>query len=167
MCERRFLLETFPPGLERNAQHLQITDNYIHNTTLKLRKIRVPHTREKSWSLTQFVLPTDGDSSRIAKVRMQLSPAEYEVLSVFEGNEVRKNRFEYVFEDRVFTVDLYLGPLWGLLLARINENEATSCEHIAIPTFAASEITENPLFSGASLAQLTIEEVRKAVASKS
>ncbi len=159
--ERRFLLNKFPPGLERNAPHLQITDNYLTNTRLRLRKIRVPETRERRWLLTQVLHPVKGDQAQIVKVNMWLSPEEYEVLSVFEGNEVRKNRFNYEYEGRAFTVDLYLGALWGLLIAHTSVEDDATVDQTFLPVFAVADITNKAMFSGPNLAELTIEEVRR------
>jgi CYTH domain-containing protein len=159
--ERRFLLNEFPPGLERNAPHLQITDNYLTNTRLRLRKIRVPETRERRWLLTQVLHPIEGDQAQSVKVDMWLSPAEYEVLSIFEGNEVRKNRFKYEHEGQAFTVDLYLGALWGLLIAHTSIEGDAAVDQTSLPVFAVADITNKPMFTGPNLAELTIEEVRR------
>ena len=39
--ERRYLLQDLPEGLTRVDPHLQITDNYISGTRLRIRKVRV------------------------------------------------------------------------------------------------------------------------------
>ena len=39
--ERRYLLQDLPEGLSRADHHLQITDNYITGTRLRLRKVRI------------------------------------------------------------------------------------------------------------------------------
>jgi CYTH domain-containing protein len=159
--ERRFLLNAFPPGLERNSPHLQLTDNYITNTRLRLRKIRVPETKERRWLLTQVIHPAPEDLSQTIKVNTWLSAQEYEVLSIFEGNETRKNRFAYKHEGREYTVDLYLGPLWGLLIAKTTIELDLTSDPAPMPEFAKVEITNEPLFTGPKLADRTIEEIRK------
>ena len=42
--ERRYLLQDLPEGLTRASPHVQITDNYITGTRLRLRKVRDPRT---------------------------------------------------------------------------------------------------------------------------
>lgn len=158
-CERRFLLHDFPPGLLNNSKHIQIKDNYISNTRLRLRKIRVPETRERSWLLSQK-LHQPGELSNSVDVYMSLSPLEYEVLSVFEGNEVRKNRYPYEHEGRPYSVDFYLGALWGLLIAKTSVAPEENIHSIAKPDFAIADISDDPMFSGPRLAELTIEEIR-------
>src|SRR2546423_12313657 len=91
--ERRFLLRDLPEGLTRASEHVQIWDNYITNTRLRLRKIRLPQTRQWITKLTQKYAPAPEDFSRTVITNIYLSAVEYEVLSVFEGNEIRKNRY--------------------------------------------------------------------------
>jgi hypothetical protein len=100
--ERRFLLRELPEGLTRASEHLQIWDNYITNTRLRLRKIRVPQTKEYTWKLTQKFAPAPPDFSRTIITNIYLTEYEYEVLSVFEGNEIRKNRYPYEHEGRAY-----------------------------------------------------------------
>ena len=38
--ERRYLLQDLPEGMTRASPHLQITDNYLTGTRLRLRKVR-------------------------------------------------------------------------------------------------------------------------------
>jgi len=92
---------------------------------------------------------------------MWLTPEEYEVLSVFEGNEVRKNRFNYEHEGQAFTVDLYLGALWGLLIAHMSVDNDAAVDQTLLPEFAVADITNKAMFTGPNLAELTIEEVRR------
>jgi CYTH domain-containing protein len=158
--ERRFLLEDFPPGLPRNASHIQIKDNYVTNTRLRLRKIRVPETKERSWSLTQKCRVDDNELSQTAESVIWLSPEEYEVLRVFEGNEIRKNRYPYEHDGRNYSVDFYLGALWGLLIAKTELSENESTNDFPIPDFAIADVTDDPMFSGPQLVELTIEQIR-------
>ena len=90
--ERRYLLRELPPGLRTSDPHAQITDNYLTNTRLRLRKSRWPATNEWTLKLTQKYAPSPPDFSRTLITSIYLSEEEYEVLSVFEGNELRKNR---------------------------------------------------------------------------
>ncbi len=107
--ERRFLLRELPPGLRPHDPHVQIFDNYVTDTRLRLRKMRAPAAREWTWKLTQKFAPDAGDLSRTLITNIYLSQYEYEVLSVFEGNEVRKNRYPYEHEGRAYSIDLFLG----------------------------------------------------------
>src|SRR5206468_11532532 len=113
--ERRYLLQDLPEGLTRADHHLQITDNYITGTRLRLRKVRDPRTNKWTVKFTQKFAPNPQDLSRTVITNTYLNANEYEVLSIFEGNEIRKNRYSLEFEGRKFSIDMFLGDLLGLV----------------------------------------------------
>ena len=158
--ERRFLLRELPEPLTRASKHVQIWDNYITNTRLRLRKIRVPETKEYKWKLTQKFAPDVEDLSRTVITNTYLSRAEYEVLSVFEGNEIRKNRYPFEHEGRIFGIDLFLGALWGLILAETSFETDEEMESLTQPPFAFMDVTNDPMFAGGSLVKLSFEDLK-------
>jgi len=162
--ERRFVLRGLPPGLELTHPHTQIFDNYVTATRLRLRKIRVPERREWVWKLTQKFAPDAGDLSRTLITNIYLSQYEYELLSVFEGNELRKNRYPYEHEGRRYSVDIFLGALHGLVLAEIEFETDEEMRDFQAPPFAALEVTNEEMFTGARLVELTAERVREELA---
>ena len=104
--ERRYLLRTLPQGLALADPHFQITDNYITATRLRLRKARWVQTNEWTLKLTQKHTPAPPDFPRTLITTIYLDEAEYEVLSVFEANELRKNRYPFEHEGRTYSVDV-------------------------------------------------------------
>jgi CYTH domain-containing protein len=158
--ERRYLLRDFPPGLERTAAHQQIFDNYITNTNLRLRKVRDPHKREWTWKLTQKFAPDPQDFARTIVTSICLTQYEYETLAVFEGNEIRKNRYPYEHEGRAYAVDVFLGTLWGLILAETDFTTDEELRAFAPPPFAVLDVTDDELFTGGRLVHLTSDEIR-------
>jgi CYTH domain-containing protein len=164
--ERRYLLRELPPGLKLSDPHTQITDNYVTGTRLRLRKVRDPRTNEWTLKLTQKHAPAPPDFSRALITNMYLSPYEYEVLSVFEGNELRKNRYPYEHEGRTYAVDLFLGPLRGLILAETDFDDDAEMDAFPTPSFAHLDVTRDELFTGARLVELTAEEIRGALAGR-
>src|ERR1700745_1929761 len=84
--ERRYLLSDLPEGLTRADHHLQITDNYITGTRLRIRKVRDPQTNKWVVKFTQKFAPDPADLSRTIITNIYLNPREAETLSVFEAN---------------------------------------------------------------------------------
>jgi CYTH domain-containing protein len=165
--ERRFLLRALPDGLSVTDHHLQIFYNNITGTRLRRRTIRVPATREWTWKLTQkFAPPGDAagappDYSRTVITNIYLSEYEYETFSVFEGNELRKNRYPYVHEGRTYSVDVFLGALHGLILAEIEFATDEEMQALAVPSFAALEVTNEEMFTGGKLVDSTADAIRE------
>lgn len=159
--ERRFLLRELPPGLSVTNQHAQITDNYITGTRLRLRKSRWVPTNEWTLKLTQKFTPAPPDFSRTLITSIFMNQYEYEVFSVFEGNELRKNRYPYEHEGRLYSVDVFLGALRGLILAETDFEADEEMDAFPLPPFALLDVTRDEMFTGARLVETSFEEIKK------
>jgi len=158
--ERRYLLQDLPAGLSRASDHVQITDNYMTGTRLRLRKVRDPQTNKWTVKFTQKFAPNPQDLSRTVITNTYLNANEYEVLSIFEGNEIRKNRYNLEFEGRKFSIDMFLGDLLGLVLAELSFETDEDMDNFPSPPFALADVTNNETFSGGRLCFLTFDDIR-------
>ena len=161
--ERRYLLQDLPAGMTRADPHLQITDNYITGTRLRIRKVRDPKTNKWTVKFTQKFAPDPRDLSRTVVTNTYLNALEAELLSVFSANEIRKNRYYFEFEGRKFSVDMFLGDLFGLVLAEIGFETDEEMKLFPKPQFALADVTNNEVFSGGRLSELTFEDIREEV----
>ena len=164
--ERRYLLADLPEGLTRADPHLQITDNYITGTRLRLRKVREPRTNKWTVKFTQKFAPDPEDLSRTIITNTYLNALEAETLSVFNSNEIRKNRYYFDFEGRKFAADMFLGELFGLVLAEVTFDTDEELDRFAKPAFALADVTNDPMFAGGRLCELTFAEVRQHIAER-
>jgi CYTH domain-containing protein len=156
------LVEGLPEPLERKSSHLQLFDNYIHETRLRLRSVRVPETKE--WTLLlqkRYPAGEYGAEWRIEQI--ELTTSEYEHFKPFEGNEIRKNRYFEEFDGRRFEFDVYLGPLWGLNRTRVEFVSREEMESFTPPAFTIVEITDVPFFDDANLVNCKFEDVQAEV----
>ncbi|MGH9947358.1 MAG: hypothetical protein ACRD6X_09175 [Pyrinomonadaceae bacterium] len=161
---RTYLIDALPEPLTRASRHLQIFDNYITNTRMRLRSIRTPETKAWTYLLQQSIRLETPKGLRSKSAEMHLDEAEHAQLEIFEGNEIRKNRYFHEFDSRMFAFDVYLGTLWGVNRTRIDfENEKDLLE-FRPPPFAVFEITNERFFDDANLVNETLESVREAVA---
>lgn len=158
--ERRYLLQDLPPGLSRTDPHLQITDNYITGTNLRLRKVRDPRTNKWTVKFTQKFAPNPQDLSRTVITNIYLNALEAETLSVFDANEIRKNRYPFQFEGKKFGIDMFLGDLFGLVLAEVSFDSDEELRSYPQPPFALADITNNVVFTGGHLSQVTFASIR-------
>jgi len=161
--ERRYLLQDLPEGLTRASPHLQITDNYITGTRLRLRKLRNPQTNKWTVKLTQKFAPNNEDLSRTVITNIYLNALEVEMLAVSDANEIRKNRYPFEFAGRQFSVDMFLGDLFGLVLAEVSFATDEELKDYAKPSFAIAEVTNNELFTGGKLCQISFADIREAI----
>lgn len=161
---RTFLVHGLPEPLTRASSHLQIFDNYIPGTRLRLRSVRVPETKEWTISLQQRFPLHEGDGSEWKVAEIHLNNAEYEHFKMFEGNEIRKNRYFHEFDGKMFAFDVYLGPLWGLNRARVEFDTREELLAYDPPPFAIFEVTNDPFFFDDNLYHRKFEEIQGEVA---
>jgi CYTH domain-containing protein len=159
--ERRFLLNDLPAGLARTDPHLQITDSYITETRMRIRKVRDPKTNKWTVKFTQKFAPDPTDLSRTIITNIYLTALEADTLSVFEANEIRKNRYYIDFEERRYSVDMFLGDLFGLVLAETSFETDKEMREFQTPSFALADVTHNEIFTGGQLCQLTFADIQK------
>jgi CYTH domain-containing protein len=162
--ERRYLLQDLPEGLSRADPHVQITDNYITGTRLRIRKVREPRTNKWTVKFTQKFAPNPQDFSRTIITNTYLNALEAETLSMFDANEIRKNRYRFEYDGRKFSVDMFLGNLFGLVLAEVGFETDEELDSFTKPPFAIADVTNNELFTGGRLCELTFEDIREEIA---
>lgn len=161
--ERRYLLQDLPEGLTRADHHLQITDNYITGTRLRIRKVRDPKTNKWIVKFTQKFAPDTADLSRTIITNIYLNAIEAETLSLFDANEIRKNRYPFPFEGREFSIDMFLGDLFGLVMAEVSFETDEDLDNFPKPPFAIADVTNNEIFSGGKLSELMFEDIRNEI----
>jgi CYTH domain-containing protein len=160
---RLFLVEALPAPLTPASSHLQIFDNYITGTRLRLRNVRVPETKEWTYLLQQRLRLHEGDLSCMKVAEIHLNEAEHTQLETFDGNEIRKNRYFHEFDARSFAFDIYLGALWGLNRARVDFQSDDELRAFRPPPFAIFEVTYESFFDDANLVYRKFEDVQEAV----
>ena len=149
--EYRYLVQTLPQGLE-NCSYVDIEDLYIENTTMRLRCMRKENGELRDLKLTQkFVEPGAPPTERVITT-MYFTEDEYAYLrSVFTGAWLRKRRYEYMFENRQYGIDVFDGELKGLVLAEIETRE-----ELILPEFAVRDVTDDIRFTGGVLVRSTM-----------
>lgn len=155
---RIFLLEHLPEPLTRADAHLQIFDNYVENTRLRLRSVRVPETKEWNRFLQQR-FATDETAAHWKIAEIHLNETEHQLFEQFEGREIRKNRYFYESDGKQIEIDVFLGNLWGLNLARVCFETLDALWEFKFP-FAVLEVTGERLFDGENLVSQTFADVQ-------
>jgi CYTH domain-containing protein len=160
---RLFLVERLPDPLTPASSHLQIFDNYIAGTRIRLRQIRDPYS--KSWTrILQQRFPFDETHGTVSKIaEMYLNDAEYAVFERFEGREIRKNRYFHEIDRVSVAFDVFLGPLWGLNTARVDFETLEALQNYSPPPSFIFEVSNDPFFAGESLVTKSFDDVRQEV----
>ena len=162
---RLFLVEALPEPLTPASSHLQLFDNYILDTRIRLRKIRIPSTNV--WTrILQQRFPFDEDHGTVTKLaEIYLNDAEYAAFERFEGREIRKNRYFHEIDNVSVAFDIFLGPLWGLNTARVDFEKAEAMESYIPPPIFVFEVSNDPFFAGENLVDKKFADVQAHVQS--
>lgn len=158
VIKRIFLIERLPEPLTPADEHLQIFENYIGGTRLRLKSERRPSTDERRRLLEQRERIGSGVWSVSS---IQLDEAEYSVFKPFRGREIRKNRYFYQPGDVCYEIDVFLGDLWGLNTAAVEFAAIDDSRGFREPGFSLLELTDREFFEGGNLVDRSFEDVRE------
>lgn len=158
-----FLVESLPEPLTAASSHLQIFDNYIENTRMRLRLMRDPSTKVWTRILQQRFAIDENEQAVTKLAEIHLNDAEYAAFERFRGREIRKNRYFHEFDRMVWAFDCYLGEARGLNIAKIDLESREQMADLTPPPFALIEITGDPFFAGENLVTKNYAEIRSEV----
>jgi CYTH domain-containing protein len=150
--ERRFLLAESPVGAP--THQVLIEDRYLRGTRLRLRRMTDldgPGFR-LTYKLTQKIPSVNGAPGLITT--LYLSADEYTALLEIPADMLRKIRSSFP----PLGVDVFEGPLDGLVLAEAEFDTARDEANFHLPAEAVAEVTADVRFSGGRLVTLTAVE---------
>jgi CYTH domain-containing protein len=154
--ERKFLVATIPPGSMLSAE---ITDHYISNTTLRLR--RMQSEQEVVFKLGQKLRVNPHETRVIFHTNFYLSEAEYVFLtSTLPSHRLDKRRFRFHGATIPIAIDQFQGTLEGLVIAEVDFGPNGDPSSLPMPSFAIAEVTDDERFTGACLAVTTRPQVK-------
>jgi CYTH domain-containing protein len=153
--ERRFLVAQ-PPDLGGTRVRL-IEDRYLSCGRLRLRRITHFDGQAAEFKFCKKYGSDDPSSEPITN--LYLTEPEHAALSDLPGCPLRKRRHTVRWGERAYSVDVFEGPLAGLVTCEAEAASAEAIRALAFPPWAPREVTADPLFSGAHLATLTAEDL--------
>jgi CYTH domain-containing protein len=152
--ERRFLVGRLPEGIAED-RGWRISDRYIKNTHLRLRRMEPIHGGEIIFKLGQKHVPSPPNFSRMTITNIYLSPGEYAVLAGLEAMELHKLRHSIEHDDLIFSVDVFNDHLTGLVLAEVGfETPDEMDQTLDLPPWMIREVSGDVRFTGGALANL-------------
>jgi CYTH domain-containing protein len=156
--EHRFLLKAIPEDLSAEEPFYRIIDRYIPGTRLRLRRIESPSGETLAFKLGQKYQAPDLDAHQTLMTNFYLDEAEYQVLTPIGGSTIIKRRYRYTFAGNDYSIDVFEGNLLGLILAEIESHSEVDISPLPVPKFTIREVTDDPLFTGGKLAELSKDE---------
>src|SRR5687767_15811024 len=83
--------------------------------------------------------------------------------SFFFNDTATTEIYTLSLHDALPILDMFLGDLFGLVLAEVSFETDEELDNFPKPPFALADVTNDPLFSGGRLCELTFQDVREAV----
>jgi len=152
--ERRFLVDRFPRDV--NVVRIRrITDHYIEGTTLRLREQR-DDSSPTVFKLTQKVPAPSTGAQQGFITSMHLTRDEFCLLTQIPAKILSKTRYSIP----PFGVDVFEGPLQGLILAEAEFDSAETADTLAIASFVAREVSTDDRFTGGRLVRSSRHDLR-------
>lgn len=146
--ERKFLVEDAPPDLE-SFPGSEIRQGYLavdrDGTEVRVR------SRDDSAALTV----KQGAGRARAEEELQIDRPTFERLwPLTQGRRVEKRRYVLAGgEKTTIEVDVYAGPLAGLVVAEVEFRDDEGAQAFAPPAWFGREVTDDPSFKNQSLAR--------------
>ncbi len=157
--ERRYLLRELPAGLEERGDYWHITDRYLTDTRLRLRRMETARSGETVFKLGQKYREPSQRPGATTLTNLYLNDAEYARLSQLDARELIKKRYHYAQGGLDYGIDVFAGTLEGLILAEIECETEQEFERLVTPAFAVKDVTSALFFTGGYLATLTRGEL--------
>ena len=134
-----------------SLHYTEIEDRYLDAGRLRLRKMTEGGATESIYKLCKKYGSTGKYEEPI--VNVYLTKEEYESLQVLPGQNLVKRRYRYEYQSHRFSIDAHTGVLAGLYLCECEAASTSELREITFPPFAVTDVTADPEFSGAILAQ--------------
>jgi CYTH domain-containing protein len=151
--ERRFLVDPLAcPALD-DARSFLIEDRYIDGSRCRLRRMT---DRASGRVVTKLSKKYDvRDVLARPIVTTYLDAAEYALFAALAGHPLTKRCYPVDTAQGCFRVDVFEGPLAGLVTSEIEFPDDASGAAIVPPPWASIDVSHDPRYQGAALAHLT------------
>ncbi|HEY3799873.1 MAG TPA: hypothetical protein VGL58_16105 [Caulobacteraceae bacterium] len=155
--ERRCLVLT-TPDLSAAPVRL-IEDRYVDGARLRLRLRRVTHFDGSPPELKFCKKYPADDPVSGPIVNIYLTEAEYALLAALPARPLTKRRYRMPHAGLTFGVDVFEGPLVGLVMCEKEAGSAEAIRQVVFPPWCGPEVTADPFFTGGHLSTLTANEL--------
>lgn len=158
--ECRYWLSKVPDGLLDDPKGWRITDRYIPNTRLRLRHMQSLSGDVEIYKLTQKYRSESQSAYESTITNLYLTRAEYNYFAALEARILEKTRYPYVLQSHALSIDVFEGRHQGLILAEMELENLAAASTLELFPFALKDVTDDPFFTGGSLAIMSDEEFR-------
>ena len=154
--ERTYLAKYLPQGL-MDCKSKEIIDIYIPKSsihpTLRIRK------NGSEYEITKKEPVKGNDSSHQREQTIILTESEFMELAQLNGKRVSKIRYCYDHNSRTAEIDVFQGPLKGLVLVDFEFEEIGEKDYFEMPDFCLADVTQEKFIAGGMICGKSYEDI--------
>ena len=153
--ERTFLAKFIPEGIRDGKEIIDIgVPKTAEHCYIRIRKYG------DKIEINKKVVVKEGDASKFNEYIVPLTPEEYEPFSKVEGKPLHKIRYLYDYDGKTAEIDVFKGPMEGLVLVDFEFETEEEMKNFEMPDFCLKEVTQEKFMAGGMLSGKNYEDIR-------
>jgi len=159
--ERTYLAKYIPSEL-KDCKFKEIIDIYIPKD-IKPPKHAPIRLRKKGdhYEITKKEIVDEGDFSKLKEQTILLTESEFNELSKLEGKKIHKIRYYYPYKNRVAEIDIFQGPLKGLVVVEVEFDDEKEKDLFGMPEFCLMDVTHEDFIAGGKICGKSYEDIEE------
>ena len=156
--ELTYLVRELPEGV-LDAPRKDMLDIYLPagaaHPTLRVRK------SGERYEITKKQPLKEGDASHQLETTIPLTEAEFVELGTLSGKRVEKTRYIYEEDGVTYEIDVFQGPLAGLVLADVEFGSAAEKDVFDMPAWCLADVTQEVFVAGGMLCGKSYADIER------
>lgn len=154
--EKTYLARYIPEGL-RNCDCAEVIDIYIPADSVH-PKLRIRKNGKKH-EITKKQPVYGNDASHQMEQTIKITEDEFDGLSKIAGKRIHKLRYFYNYNGRTAEIDVFQGPLEGLVLVDFEFKTTEGKDKFDMPDFCLADVTQEEFIAGGMLCGKSYEDI--------
>jgi CYTH domain-containing protein len=156
--EKTYLAKKIPEGLDK-CKHKEIIDIYVpkqkDHPTIRIRK------NGDKYEITKKEPVKDGDSSKQEEQTIKLRENEFNEFRKMPGKKTHKIRYYYPYKNLIAEIDVFKGPLNGLIVVDFEFDSENEKDKFEMPEFCLADVTQEVFLAGGMVCGKNYEDIKE------
>jgi CYTH domain-containing protein len=147
--EISYLAAAIPEGLAE-CKSVEIEDTYFP-AAQRHAKMRI-RRKDNTYTLTKKEQIDPNDAGQQREFNLALTLDEYTALRQGDGRTVSKTRYFMPYQGHIAEVDIFGGPLEGLVVIEFEFDSLEEKDAFGMPDFCSADVTQEEFIAGGMIA---------------